>query len=147
MTTCPGPDAIVAIGEAFDWNVADGVRHLQACEECREQIELLHLTRAAFSDAESVEPWVEQRIGEALHNASLAEAEHVRQRRGWIAVAEPVAAGVTGLLLLRSGGIQVESITGALVGFALGALAIVGGRLIAPHVPALGFADRATSTP
>jgi anti-sigma factor RsiW len=141
MTTCPDTDAIIAIGDALDWNVAEGLRHLQTCDDCREQLEILELTRSAFTQTEAIDPVVTRRVTDALRVAANDEAVRTQRRRRWLAIAEPIAAGVTGLLLLRSGGIQIESVGTAIVGFVLGALAILGGHALARRIPALGLAD------
>jgi len=144
MMKCPDADAIVAIGDALEWNVADGLRHLQTCDECRDQIELLQLTHSAFAATEALDADVAQRVTDALHAAARHEAVREQHRRRWLAILEPMAGGVTGLLLLRSGGIQIGSIWAAVIAFTLGAVAIIGGRALARRVPACGIAEAAS---
>jgi hypothetical protein len=51
--------------------------------------------------------------------------------------------GVTGLIILVSSGISVESASAGVLGFSLGAALIVCGRALARSIPGLGstFAD------
>jgi hypothetical protein len=141
MRDCPETDAIVVIGKALDWKILEGIRHLETCEECREQIEALQLARTAFAPTEVVDPAVTKRVAAILGAAARNDRARAEHRKRWISFVEPIAAGITALLLLRSSGIHVESVTAAAIGFVLGALAITGGRALAQRVPALGLAD------
>lgn len=141
MNDCPDTDAIVAVGDALDWKIAEGLRHLQTCDECRDQIDVLQLARMAFAETEVVDVMVTRRVAAALGSAARDERASDRGRKRWINVVEPIAAGVAALLLLRSSGVHVESVTAAALGFALGALAIIAGKALAQRIPGFGVAD------
>ena len=144
MSECLDTDAMLAIGDALDWDVSEGLRHLEACNECRTRLEALRLTRLAFLETGPVDPAVVRQISAAVSAAARAERGRRRQRRRWVGAAEPLVAGVTGLTIVVSSGIRIESTAAGLLGFALGATLIVCGRVLARSVPGLGsaYADR-----
>ena len=143
MSECFGADALLAIGGALDWDVAEGLRHLETCGECRTRLEALRLTRLAFAETEPVDPAVARRISAAVSAAARAEKSRARQRQRWAGALEPLVAGVTGLIVLVSSDIRIESAAAGLLGFALGATLIACGRALARSVPELGstYAD------
>jgi anti-sigma factor RsiW len=140
MSECLGTDAILAIGDALDWDISEGLRHLETCGECRTRLEALRLTRLAFVETEPVDPALVRRISAAVNAAARTEKNRARQRQRWVGAVEPLVAGLTGLIVLVSSGIQIESTAAGLLGFALGATLIVGGRVLARSVPELGHA-------
>jgi anti-sigma factor RsiW len=140
MSECLGTDAMLAIGDALNWDVAGGLRHLETCSDCRAQLEALRLTRSAFIESEPVDPAVVQRISAAVSAAARSEKSQSRQRQRWVGAIEPLVAGVTGLIILTSSGIPIESAPAGLLGFGLGATLTVCGRVLARRVPGLGHA-------
>ena len=140
MSECLGTDALLAIGDALGWDVSAGLRHLETCGECRARLEALRLTRAAFGETEPIDPAVVRRISAAVSAAARTEKSRARQRRRWLGAVEPLMAGVTGLVVVVSSGIPIESIGAGLLAFALGATLVVGGRALARSVPQLGSA-------
>ena len=131
MNACLSTDAIVAIGAALDWEIADGLRHLQTCDECREQLESLRLTRAGFADTEPVDPEVLQRISAALGTAARTERAQTEHRARWVAPIEGLLGGVAALIVLVSSGVRIDSPGAAALGFVLGAVMMTSGALIA----------------
>jgi hypothetical protein len=138
MSECLGTDAMLAIGDALSWDVSEGLRHLETCGECRGRFEALRLTRLAFVETEPVDPAVVRRISAAVSAVARAEKSRTRRRQRWANAVEPLVAGATGLIVLVSSGIPIESAPAGLLGFALGATLIVGGRVLARSVPQLG---------
>lgn len=140
MSECLGTDAMLAIGDALAWDVSEGLRHLETCGECRAQLEALRLTRVAFVETEPIDPAVVRRISAAVSAAARTEKRRARQHQRWVGAVEPLIAGVTGLIVLVSSGIPIESTAAGLLGFAMGATLIVGGRVLVRSVPQLGSA-------
>jgi hypothetical protein len=136
MKGCPDTDAMVTIADAMNWEVAEGLRHLQTCEECRTRVEALQLTRAAFTEEEPVEAADVQRISAALGAAAHSERARAHAARRWADAIEAVMAGITAVILLVSGGIEIRSISAALLGFALGATFLIVGRVLARQAAA-----------
>lgn len=130
MSRCLDADALLAIGEALDWDVTDGLRHVQECAECRAQIDVLRLTRASLAETESVDPVVLQRVTAAVGVAARAGQSRARTRERWTQSAEAVLAGVTALIVLTSSGIRIESLGTAVLGFTLGVALIMCGRVV-----------------
>jgi anti-sigma factor RsiW len=139
MSECLGADAMIAIGDALNWDVAEGLRHLETCSECRTRLEGLRLTRLAFVETEPVDPAVVRRISAAVSAAARTERRRARQWQRWVGAIEPLVAGVTGLIILTSSGIPIESTTAGLLGFTLGATLMACGRVVARSVPSLAY--------
>jgi predicted anti-sigma-YlaC factor YlaD len=130
MRACPETDAIVTIARALDWDVAEGLRHLQACGECRATIDALQLTRSALAETEAIDDATLARI------SALVRAEARRERpRGlhvarWASIVEAVLAGVAAPIVLVSSGIELGSTaTGALTSVLGAAFLLYGRRL------------------
>jgi hypothetical protein len=139
MTGCPDTDAILTIGDALNWDVAEGLRHLDSCDECRTQLEVLRLTRVGFSEAEPVDAEVLRRISAALGAAARRERSQVRLRERVTYSIEVFMAGVTALIILVSTGIEIQSIGAGALWFAVGAALMAGGSALARNVPVLGY--------
>ena len=130
MTTCLSTDALVAIGDALDWDVASGLAHLQSCEECRADLETLRLAREGLVATESVEPAVLRRISTAVTAAAAADKERAMTQRRWWRWGEAILAGVAALVVLRSSGIRIDSVGTAAIAFALGAILMTTGNAL-----------------
>jgi hypothetical protein len=137
MTECVGTDALLTIGDALEWNVAEGIRHVETCDECRAELEAMRLTRAALRETEALDAAVVDRISTAVGAAARRERSEVRRRHRWIDALEPVVAGIAALIVLTSSGIGIASAATALLGFTLGAVLMVTGRMLARSVPLL----------
>jgi hypothetical protein len=135
MSQCLSADAIVSIGDALQWDVQQGLQHLQACEECRAQIDALRLTRSSFAEAEPVDEGVLRRITAAVGDAARDERERTRSRTAWTQAFEAAMAGVTALMIVVSARIPVDSVAIAVVAFGLGAGLLVGGKLLTRTLP------------
>jgi cation transport ATPase len=136
MKDCLSTDAIVAIGEALDWNVMEGLHHLHSCEECRAQLETLKLAHSVLVETETVDADVLQRVTAAVNAAAAKEqrqAQRPERRALWW---EAILAGVTALIVLVSSGVTIESPAAVALGFTLGAALLVSGRWLAHGWPA-----------
>jgi hypothetical protein len=142
MTGCLDTDAILAIGDALNWDVAEGLRHLDSCDDCRAQLDILRLTRVGFSETERVDTEVLRRISAALGQAARSERSRVRLRERVVHSIEVIMAGVTALIILVSSGIEIQSIGAGALGFTLGAALMAGGKTLARNLPALGYQGR-----
>jgi hypothetical protein len=128
MKDCLSTDAIVAIGQALDWNVMEGLHHLHSCEECGAQLETLKLAHSVFLEAETVGSDVLQRVTAAVSVAAAKEqrqAQRPERRALWW---EAILAGVTALIVLVSSGVTIESPAAVALGFTLGPVFLVSGR-------------------
>jgi len=138
MSECLDADAILAIGHALDWRIAEGLSHLRTCVECRAQLETLQRTREGLLASTPVDPEALRQISAALREAGSGELQSARR---WIRLwqaAEACAAGVTALLTLVSNGVPIEGPAAAAVGFSLGAILMVAGSALAHRLPAFG---------
>ena len=138
MSECLDTDAILEIGHALEWNIEEGLSHLQTCAECRRQLEILQRTREGLLGSTPVGAETLQRVSEALLDARRAE---LRQEQRWTPLrqaADACAAGVVALLILLSNGVPVDSPGPAAVGFSLGAILMVAGTALVRRLPALG---------
>lgn len=138
MTACLNADALVAIGDALQWEVSEGLRHLEACEECRVQLEVLRLTRAGLFDSEPVDAAVLARVSGALNRTASTERRQVRLRERWVQAGEGALAGVTALIVLFSNRVPIDSVGTVAIGFALGSALMMGGRLLARSAASRG---------
>jgi hypothetical protein len=141
MNRCLDADALFAVGAALDWEVAAGLRHLQTCEECRAQLELLCRVRQGFEAREPVERAVVERITGAVRSAAAAERRRQAVHRRWLLSLEGLLAGSAAVLAAASSGVRIESPAAALAGFLLGAGLMVSGTLLARRLPSLGAAN------
>jgi anti-sigma factor RsiW len=130
MRECPDTDAIITVAAALDWDVAEGLRHLKTCDDCRARLGALRVTRAAISEAEPVPEAALARVAEALR--AEASEERGRSVRGdrWVSALEAALAAVGAPLVLATSGIEIGSIAAGLVAGAVGAgLLMYGKRL------------------
>jgi predicted anti-sigma-YlaC factor YlaD len=130
MRQCPDTDTIVTIGSALHWHVADGLRHLQSCSECREQIELLAATHTAFTAEAPVADATLARIEAAIvaERGNEHAAARTTQRR--VSMAETVLAAIAAPVALVSGGVRVDSPAVLGIAAVMGAvLLVIGWRL------------------
>ncbi|HUF27860.1 MAG TPA: hypothetical protein VMM18_12870 [Gemmatimonadaceae bacterium] len=137
MIECLDSDKLLTIGQALDWDVESGLRHLEHCDECRARLEGLRLTREALVETEDVEPEAIRRISAALSDAARIEKRDTGEPSRWASAIEPLVAGVTALVVLTSSGIRIASLAAGVLAFALGATLLLGGRKLARRVPAL----------
>ena len=136
MNECLSTDAILTIGDALGWDVQDGLCHLQTCEECRAQMEVLRLARSGFVETEPVDAAVLWRIATAVGAAARSEQQRARAGERWTQSIEAFLAGISVLIILVSSGIQVDDVGTAALGFALGATLMVCSNMFARNVPA-----------
>jgi hypothetical protein len=136
MSQCLSADAIIGIGDALNWDVAEGLQHLQTCEECGARLEVLRITRSGFVETEPVDGAVLRQISEAVGMAARHERQRARVRERWIQSIEALMAGVTALIILISSDVSIDSIGTAALAFLLGATLMVCGRLFARNVSA-----------
>jgi anti-sigma factor RsiW len=141
MNECPSADALVTIGDALNWDVAEGLRHLERCDECRAELEGMRLTRTALLESEAMDEAAIGRVTAAIGGAAREERGRSQLRRNWTSAAEPLVAGVAAVIVLMSSGIRVTSAAEALLAFSLGAVLMFGGTRLARGVAALGFAS------
>jgi hypothetical protein len=131
MSQCPEVDALLAVGDAFAWDVERGLRHLQSCDECRTQLDVLRQARAGFAESEAVDPVVLQRIAARVGDAAREEQMRAASSEQLVRVAEAVLAGVATLAVIASNRIPVDSAATGLLAFTIGALLMAGGSALA----------------
>jgi hypothetical protein len=123
MSECPDTDAIATIGSALRWNVQEGLRHLQTCDDCRDRIDVLQATHAAFTVVEAIDDAVLARIPAALSAEARSERTRTRTIRRRAAVAEALLAGAAAPIALITSGVAIGSA-------AAGILAVVTGIVL-----------------
>jgi hypothetical protein len=130
MNECPDTDTVVTIGNSLNWKVADGMRHLQTCDECRTQIKILETMHSAFTEIEEVDETVYNRIDKYLHSEARNERKWIRMTQRRVNKLETVMAGITALVVLASSGITPGSILIWVTGFFLGAAMVAVGKIL-----------------
>jgi hypothetical protein len=128
MSRCPDTDTILTIGDALHWDVQEGLRHLQTCEDCRSQIDVLRLAHAGFADAEAVAPAVLQSVSGAVATAAARDRERRRTTDVLAQWIEPILAGVTALITVSSSRVPIDSVGAAAAAFAIGIALFFAGR-------------------
>ena len=123
-------DAIVGLGAAVDWNLADALRHLEMCDDCREQLELLRLARAGLTESEAVDAVVLRRIQASLHDAAGTDRIRRPSRDGLYKGAEVLLAGLTAVVIAMWSGIDVDTAGAAAGAFLVAALVVMLGYVV-----------------
>lgn len=128
MRSCPDTDAIVTIADTLNWDVVEGLHHLQTCTDCRARIEALQLTRSALVETEAVADATVVRIAALVGAESRRERARGRTAQRWASALEAVLAGITAPIVLLASNIEIGSITAGAATVALGAAFLVYGR-------------------
>jgi predicted anti-sigma-YlaC factor YlaD len=134
MKECFDTDTIVTIGNALNWEVAEGMRHLQTCDECRARTIALQTAHSALTETEEVDETVYNRIEELLLAEARSERARVRSARRRVNVIETAMAGITALVVLISAGITPGSATAWVISFASGAILLTAGKMLSRGV-------------
>ena len=137
MSNCPDADAILTIGDALGWDVEDGLRHLQTCDDCRAQMDALRIAHAGFAESEAVDDAVLRRVTGAIDAVATREAERGQATNVLVQWLEPILAGVTALITVSSSRVPIDSVGAAALAVALGIGLLYAGRMIARRIPAL----------
>jgi glycerol dehydrogenase-like iron-containing ADH family enzyme len=129
MSKCPGTDALTTIASALEWDVEQGLRHVNTCPECAEQLRALQLTHQAYEEGEEVSPVEVNSIVAALADARAAE--HVRNRRTSRIgdVVEALLAGGTAVTVLNATGTAAPTSV-AVATFGVVAMGLLGYRVM-----------------
>ncbi len=130
MTGCLDTDAKVAIGNALDWDVQEGLRHLEHCEDCQTELEVLRLARMGLLESAPVDAAVVRRVAGAVRGAAGAERQHALFRERWMRAGEAVVAGLTAVIIAISSNAPVDSVAALLVAFGSGAGLLLAGRAL-----------------
>lgn len=128
MKECLDTDAIVTVAAALDWDVAEGLRHLNTCDDCRARIDTLRFTHAAMTEVDAVPDAALARVADALRAEARVERARARRMDRWANGLEAALAGVGAPLVLVSSGIEIGSIAVGLVAAALGAALLLYGK-------------------
>ena len=128
MKECLDTDAIVTVAAALDWDVAEGLRHLNSCDDCRARIETLRVTHAAMSEVNAVPDAALARVADAVRAQAREERGRGRRAHRWASALEAALAAVGAPLVLASGGIEIGSTAVGLVAAALGAALLLYGK-------------------
>ena len=128
MKECLDTDAIVTVAAALDWDVAEGLRHLNTCDDCRARIDTLRVTLAAMSEVNAVPDASLARVADALRAEAREERARARRADRWASALEAALAAVGAPLVLASGGIEIGSTAVGLVAAALGAALLLYGK-------------------
>lgn len=128
MSECPDTDAITTIGSALNWNVQEELRHLQTCDDCRDRIDVLQATHAAFSAVEAIGDAVLARIPAALGAEARSERTRIRTTRRRAAVVEALLAGAAAPIALITSGVTIGSAAAGMLAIATGIVLMTFGR-------------------
>jgi predicted anti-sigma-YlaC factor YlaD len=128
MKECLDTDTIVTVAAALDWDVAEGLRHLNTCDDCRARIDTLRVTLAAMSEVNAVPDASLARVADALRAEAREERARARRADRWASALEAALAAVGAPLVLASSGIEIGSIAVGLVAAALGAALLLYGK-------------------
>ena len=128
MKECLDTDAIVTVAAALDWDVAEGLRHLTTCDDCRARIDTLRVTHAAMSEISAVPDDALARVTDAVRAEAREERGRTRRADRWASALEAALAGVGAPLVLASSGIEIGSTAVGLVAAVLGAALLLGGK-------------------
>jgi predicted anti-sigma-YlaC factor YlaD len=128
MKECLDTDTIVNVAAALDWDVAEGLRHLNTCDDCRARIDTLRFTHAAMSEVNAAPDAALARVADALKAEAREESARARRMDRWASALEAALAGVGAPLVLASSGIQIGSIAVGFVAAALGAALLLYGK-------------------
>lgn len=104
MSECPGTDALTTIASALDWDVENGMRHLNSCAACAEQLRALQITRESYEESAEIG---RQDVDRILRTVSAAaDRERMRNRRKHAVgnVIEAMLAGGTAVTVLNASG-------------------------------------------
>lgn len=132
MNECPGTDALTTIASALEWDVDNGVRHLNSCATCAEQLRALQVTRESYDESIEVS---RQDVDGILRKISVAaDQERTRDRRKHTVgnFVEAMLAGGTAVTVLSASGsgVSAAALPGALT-FAVVAAAVFSYRVFA----------------
>ena len=120
MSECPSADALTTIADALDWDVEHGLRHLNTCGACAEQLQALQHTHDAFEETVAVSDDVVAKITHLIAAERVHESSHEQRRNKLGNVIEALLAGLTGVVVVSGGGIGGS---GAAVALVFGAVA------------------------
>jgi hypothetical protein len=139
MSDCLDADATLAIGDALEWRISEGLSHLATCGECRARLELMQRIRRSVLASTPVDTAIVEEVCAALRQAKRDDLSrgqpHARIRQG----VEACTAGVAGLIAVTANGVSVDDPAVAVVAFTLGAILMTAGsaiarRLLTAHV-------------
>jgi predicted anti-sigma-YlaC factor YlaD len=128
MKECPDTDAIVTIADALEWDVVEGLRHLQTCDDCRARLDTLQVARAALSETQPVDAALLARVAHAVSVEAQDERERTRRTERRASALEALLAGVAAPVVLISSGFEIGSVAAGLLTCALGATLLIYGR-------------------
>ena len=134
MNDCLSTEAIVSIGDALGWDIAEGLRHLKTCDDCGAAMETLRLTREAFLQTAPVDAAVLQRIAASMGVSAEHERRRARVAMRWTEWMDAGIAGLAALLVLVSSRVPIDDAGTALLAFTMGAVLMVVGRVLARRV-------------
>lgn len=137
MSQCLETDALLTVGDALDWKVEDGLRHLQDCETCRAELEALRIAHAGLADVEPVGADAIRAVTDAVHAAAARERTQMHARARLLQWVEPVLAGVTALVIVSSSRVPIDGFGAAVLAFALGIALLLAGRSLARRISVL----------
>lgn len=73
MNSCLHEDSLLTIGQALEWEVDEGLRHLHDCERCKKMLEDLSGLNRLLKGQEPIDPKIMDRVTGALEREMAAE--------------------------------------------------------------------------
>lgn len=129
MRECIGIDELVGISRAVEDDIDATLRHLETCRDCREQLEDLHVARAAITETVLLSDAALERVAAAVRDEALRERTRVQAARPWANVLEALLAAATAVALLIWSGIRIAPAATVLLATAAAAAVLVFQRL------------------
>jgi hypothetical protein len=127
---CLGADVLTTIANALDWDVEHGLRHLNTCNICGDQLRALQVTHDAFAESVAVSDDVVAKITHLISAEADHEQARERRRHKLGNIVEALLAGLTGVMVASGGGVGMSGSATALV-FAAVATTVFGYRAFA----------------
>jgi hypothetical protein len=132
MKDCPSTDALATIAGALEWDVEAGMRHLNSCALCAEQLQMLQITHDAYEERAEISPSDVNSIMQAIAQESARERVRGRRTRTLGDIVEALLAGGTAVTVISaSAGAAPTNVM--VLTFAIVATALFGYRKFNAH--------------
>ena len=129
MTNCPGTDALATIAGALEWDVEQGIKHLSTCETCARNLHALRSVHDTYDVREEVPETVLTRISATITESAQQERARGKRVQSLGDVIEAALAGLTALVVVNTGGLEVGAAANASV-FAVVATSLFAYRVL-----------------
>ena len=102
MKDCPSTDALATIAGALEWDVESGMRHLNSCTQCAQQLHALQSTHNAYEERAEITATEVNSIMQAIAQESAREQVRGRRTRTLGDIVEALLAGGTAVTVISA---------------------------------------------